>query len=190
MPGFHHARRERGRYHCVFNGLALAVQKLRESGIDRVLHIDLDAHCGGGTFSLVGEMPGYHQLDVSLFSTDSFKPTAPSTLDLIETAESYLPTIRRRLDELSDQLHLFQLCIYYAGMDPHEGSAFGGLPGINSEILAKRDELIFSTMREQNVPVAFGLGGGYLGPGLDRNRLVGLHRNTIRLANGYCKREH
>ena len=67
--GFHHAGAERGQMHCIFNGLAMAVAQLHKSGVQRVLHVDVDAHCGGGTFSLVGQLSGYHQLDVSLFST-------------------------------------------------------------------------------------------------------------------------
>lgn len=184
--GFHHARRERGRSHCIFNGLALAISAIRRNGVTRVLHIDLDAHCGGGTFSLVGGLDGYHQVDVSLFPTDSYEPTGGSTLDIVQSSDEYLATLSKRLDELSHRMPDFQLCVYYAGMDPHEGSAFGGLPGIDASTLAQRDEIVFSTLRSLGVPVAFGLGGGYLGPGLDRDGLIGLHRRTIELGAAYA----
>ncbi|XZE52572.1 hypothetical protein SH139x_004273 [Planctomycetaceae bacterium SH139] len=186
--GFHHAKRERGHLHCVFNGLALAIHQLHTSGVKRILHIDLDAHCGGGTFSLVGALSGYHQLDVSCFQTDKYTPTGESTLDLVESAEVYLSTVADRLDQLAGRMADFEICVYYAGMDPHEGSAFGGLPGIDAFLLAERDEMVFSSMRRHNVPVAFGLGGGYLGPGLNRNGLVDLHRTTIKLG-ATCAKE-
>ena len=183
--GFHHARRGGGRSHCIFNGLALAIRAIRKNGVERVLCIDLDAHCGGGTFSLVGGLDGYHQLDVSLFPTDSYRPTGESTLDIVESRDEYLGIISDRLNGLSDRLADFQLCVYYAGMDTHEGSAFGGLPGIDATMLARRDEVVFSTLRKHGVPVVFGLGGGYLGPGLDRESLVALHRATIEIGARY-----
>jgi hypothetical protein len=71
---------------------------------------------------------------------------------------------------------------YYPGMDPHEGSAFGGLPGIDARMLWERDKLVFDWLRRRNIPCAFALGGGYLGPGLDREALVALHRATSELA--------
>ena len=51
--GFHHARREAGDLYCVFNGLALAARAALNAGVRRVLILDLNAHCGGGTHSLI-----------------------------------------------------------------------------------------------------------------------------------------
>jgi acetoin utilization deacetylase AcuC-like enzyme len=93
-----------------------------------------------------------------------------------------LDTIQGRLNELGRDANGFQLCIYYAGMDPHEGCAFGGLPGIDDRMLRQRDKLIFDWLVKQNIPCAFSLGGGYIGPGLDRDGLVSLHRGTVELA--------
>jgi acetoin utilization deacetylase AcuC-like enzyme len=179
--GFHHARRERGWGHCTFNGLALATVVMRQVRIERILCIDLDAHCGGGTYSLVGTLPAWRQLDVSLFPTDRYRPTLPSTLDIVESSNQYLDTLQRRLDGLPTAAD-FQLCLYYAGMDPHEGSAFGGLPGLDARMLRQRDQMVFAALRQCKIPCAFAVGGGYLGPGLDREGLVALHRATIELA--------
>ena len=49
--------------------------------------------------------------------------------------------------------------------------------------------MVFSSMRRNNVPVAFGLGGGYLGPGLDQDELVNLHRTTIKLGATYANEQ-
>jgi hypothetical protein len=68
-------------------------------------------------------------------------------------------------------------------MDPHEGAAFGGLPEINHSILQQRDEIVFNWCADLKIPVAFALGGGYLGPGLDREGLVELHRATVMAAS-------
>ena len=59
--GFHHARRDRGSGHCIFNGLALAICAAHDLGLTGILGIDLDAHCGGGTYSIVGSLPGKHR---------------------------------------------------------------------------------------------------------------------------------
>lgn len=180
--GFHHARHECGSSFCTFNGLAVAAFVAFEFGIERILHIDVDAHCGGGTYSILSTTPGYRQMDVSLFPTDKYEPNPPSTLDLVSTTEDYLPTIRRRLDELQSTVSDYQLCIYFAGMDPHEGSAYGGLPGIDASMLHEREAMVFDWLAANSIPVAFSLGGGYVGPGLDRDGLVSLHRTTIQAA--------
>ena len=88
--GFHHARQDQGSGHSIFNGLALAICALHDQGLSRILCIDLDAHCGGGTYSIVGSLPGYRQLDVSLFPTDRYQPVAPSTLDMVDSSAVYL----------------------------------------------------------------------------------------------------
>ena len=180
--GFHHAARDRGHNHCLFNGLAIAMLEMQKRGIVQMLHIDLDAHCGGGTYSLMKDVSGYHQVDVSLFWTDKYIPTEPCTLDIVDESGDYIRVVSNRLEELEPRVSEFQLCVYYAGMDPHEGSAFGGLPGIDSTMLRQRDRLILETVRKCGVPCAIALGGGYLGPGLDREGLVGLHRSTIEIA--------
>ena len=163
--------------------MALAGLTAIECGVERLLVVDLDAHCGGGTYSLLSRLEGFQQLDVSLFETDHYRPTSPCTLDVLTKPEEYLPTIEKRLDELDAKGSEFDFCFYFAGMDPHEGAAFGGLPGINDLVLRRRDQMVFRWCASNNIPTAFALGGGYLGPGLDREGLVTLHRNTIEIAN-------
>jgi hypothetical protein len=38
---------------------------------------------------------------------------------------------------------------------------------------------VFEWCRQSGIPVAFVLAGGYVGPGLDEEGLVGLHRLTL-----------
>ncbi len=42
--------------------------------------------------------------------------------------------------------------------------------------------MVFAWARDQRVPIAFVLAGGYLGPRLDRDGLVALHRLTVEAA--------
>lgn len=51
--GQHHAKYGTGDGFCTFNGIALAAKGALRAGAKQVLIIDTDAHCGGGTHSLV-----------------------------------------------------------------------------------------------------------------------------------------
>ena len=178
--GMHHARRAHGAGFCTFNGLAIAALAMLAAGARRILIIDLDAHCGGGTHSLLAANPSVHQLDIAVHGFDHYVPVGADTLDMVPSASRYLPTLARRLRELDDEV--FDLCLYNAGMDPHEGSAVGGLAGIDATLLAEREQRVFSWCRERQLPIAFALAGGYLGPGLDAPGLVALHRLTLEAA--------
>ena len=127
--GLHHAQAGSGAGFCTFNGLALAARAAQRAGASRILILDLDAHCGGGTHELLGADPGILQLDVAVSSYDRYEPTPPWTLDLVVDADDYLTTIVRRLDALETSAERFDLVIYNAGMDPFEGSRVGGLAG-------------------------------------------------------------
>jgi acetoin utilization deacetylase AcuC-like enzyme len=178
--GLHHARRDRGAGFCTFNGLALGVRHAQSRGKGRVLVLDLDAHCGGGTYSLIGHLEGVRHIDVSVSAYDGYTPTGDHRLDLVKRAEDYLPTVERRLQELDASP--FDLCLYNAGMDPFEGCAIGGMDGMTRAILEARERMVFDWCRRRKIPVAFVLAGGYLGPSLDEAGLVGLHRLTLEAA--------
>jgi acetoin utilization deacetylase AcuC-like enzyme len=180
--GLHHARRAHGAGFCTFNGLALAALAALDAGARRVLVLDLDAHCGGGTAELLGRNPSVRILDIAVDAFDSYEPAGSNSLDLVARADDYLPTLESRLQALAGE-H-FDLCIYNAGMDPHEGCLVGGLAGIDAELLARRERRVFEWCRARALPVAFVLAGGYLGPGLDREGLVALHRLTLQAAAG------
>ena len=63
--GLHHARRDRGSGFCTFNGLVIAAHEALDGGAGSVLILDLDAHCGGGTASLIADEPRIWHVDVS-----------------------------------------------------------------------------------------------------------------------------
>lgn len=179
--GLHHAKRGRGDGYCTFNGLALAAKLLlrEDVGVSSVLILDLDAHCGGGTHSLIQDMPGVRHADVAVDPFDFYTPTPPHTLRFVRDAAAYLPSITDLLAELEAEGTQFGLCLYNAGMDPYEGSNEGKLPGITRDMLAERERMVFAWLRRHRIPVAFALAGGYTGPQLSENGLVALHRLTI-----------
>jgi acetoin utilization deacetylase AcuC-like enzyme len=80
--GLHHARRDIGAGFCTINGLAVAALDAVQRGAQRVLILDLDAHCGGGTASIIDGHPGIEQVDVSVSSFDRYGPTEQARLVL------------------------------------------------------------------------------------------------------------
>ncbi|MCI0574019.1 MAG: hypothetical protein L0Y66_25070, partial [Myxococcaceae bacterium] len=71
---------------------------------------------------------------------------------------------------------------YNAGMDAHEDCSFGGLRGMNDDIVEVRERTVFEWSRSMNLPVAFVLAGGYEGGEMTREHLIRLHRYTIEAA--------
>lgn len=181
--GLHHAQRDTGAAYCTFNGLVLAAKRVLSDGAKSVLILDLDAHCGGGTYSMIdgddGD-PRIRHVDISVNALDAYWANGDNRLDIIRHAENYLPTIEERLAELES--YTPDLCLYNAGMDPDERCAVGGFTGITAATLRKREEMVFSWSKRRGIPIAFVLAGGYSGGSLSQDELVSLHRLTIEAA--------
>ncbi len=182
--GLHHARRDRGAGFCTFNGLALAAQAATQATRGSVLIVDLDAHCGGGTASLISGADRVRQADVAVSAFDRYTPTpGRGDLVIVRSADLYLDAVRRTLAAFTDAAG-YELVLYNAGMDPFEGCDVGGLAGITEQVLAERERMVFGWTAKHGWPVAFVLAGGYVGPDLSRETLIRLHRQTITSAVG------
>lgn len=175
--GLHHARRDRGEGYCTVNGVALAALTFADLGAERVLVLDLDAHCGGGTADILGRDDRFTQLDVSTNHFDHYQPSGTSTLDVVEDADHYLTAIVIRLDQLLPSM--FDALVYNAGMDPHEDCGIGGLGGIDDQMLAERERMVFDWATNAELPVAFVLAGGYSAGAMGADHLTALHRLTV-----------
>ena len=75
--GMHHAARDRASGFCIYNDAALAVQKLLDGGVQRVVYIDVDAHHGDGTQSIFWDDPrvltiSLHESGLTLFPGTGF----------------------------------------------------------------------------------------------------------------------
>jgi acetoin utilization deacetylase AcuC-like enzyme len=180
--GLHHARRGRGAAFCTFNGLVIAAREALVAGARPVLILDLDAHCGGGTAALIQDDPRIWQIDVSVTDYDGYASSDRVWREIVRRGPDYLTTVQRGLDEADRRGPHFGLCLYNAGMDPHEGCSEGGMPGITREVLAARERMVFDWCRRRDLPIAFVLAGGYVGPHLDKEGLVNLHRLTLSAA--------
>jgi acetoin utilization deacetylase AcuC-like enzyme len=171
--GLHHARHGHGCGFCTFNGLAIAAKDAIRRGIPSVLILDFDAHCGGGTASLIAGEPRITQLDISTNDFDSY-PDAGNARLVIAEPKDYLQTIESELNRLGHAG--YGLVLYNAGVDPAGD-------GVSQADLVTREEIVFEWIDSQESPAAFVLAGGYVGDGLTRNELVALHVSTITKAH-------
>lgn len=173
--GLHHARRDSGQGFCTLNGLALAALRALQE-VPSVGILDLDAHFGGGTFDILGALPGVRLADVSVIDYDDWIPTDPARhhVALVDDSKDYLAAATRALDTLEGVSCL----LYNAGMDVHERA--GGIPGLNTDIVRRREELVFGWARRKRVPIAFALAGGYEWGGLKLPQVAQLHMETVR----------
>jgi len=114
--GLHHAKRDTDEGLCYINGLALAaLRAISKHGAKKVGVLDTDAHCGGGTFQLVGENEKIFLADVSCNSYDIWRPNSDRHyLEIVKSATEYLDAVQRALDHLEG----VDVLIYNAGMDP------------------------------------------------------------------------
>lgn len=96
----------------------------------------------------------------------------------MSSGATYLSDINESLQRISNPESI-DVVIYNAGMDPHEHCRIGGSPGITTEILRQREEIVFRWARLHSNPVAYVFAGGYEGGQLTRQELIQLHRSTI-----------
>jgi len=171
--GLHHARYGHGCGFCTFNGLAIAAKDAIRRGVPSVLILDFDAHCGGGTASLIADEPRITQLDISTNDFDSYPESANARV-VIADRHNYLQTIERELDRLGHAG--YGLVLYNAGVDPAGD-------GVSQHDLVTREEIVFEWIDSQESPAAFVLAGGYVGDGLTRDELVRLHVATVTKAH-------
>ena len=173
--GLHHARAGEGSGFCTVNGLAGAARHALELVDGTVVVLDADAHCGGGTHSLIGNEERIRHLDLSVSSFDDYTPSGDNRLVLLTTEVSRAGFDRRYLDELDSLLGQIPsdvgLVIYNAGMDPY--------PSVSETALIQRENRVAEWCSTNNVPVAFVLAGGYT-HAMTEDELADLHMQTIR----------
>jgi acetoin utilization deacetylase AcuC-like enzyme len=167
--GLHHAEGSRGNGFCTFNGLAVSATHALDLGAERILVLDFDAHCGGGTRSMLSSE--VVQIDVSTSMFDTWSPD--NKHDSLERADSrnYIEKISEALC-LANEAGSFDLVLYNAGMDPANS-------GVSKEDLAQRERMVAEWAAENGHKVVYALAGGYTGMSLDMNELVDLHQLTV-----------
>jgi len=181
--GLHHARHDRDSGYCTFNGLVIGARRAIDLGAQRVLILDFDAHCGGGTASLIERLrldgiTGIEQVDVSVSTFDHY-PSSAWAVCWIADGRNYLGTIDEALDLVIDPSSI-DLVIYNAGMDAHENA--GGAPGVTTEVIRQREARVFEWATRHGCPVAWVLAGGYSSARFPVDEVARLHRITAEQA--------
>lgn len=176
--GLHHADTQGGAGFCTFNGLAAAANAAFLHGATRILCIDFDAHCGGGTYEATRPI-NMVQVDLSTNSFDKYIPVSSDT----ESRCTIMPAARANNDDLYltnvfsileyvESLPKFDFIMYNAGMDPYND-------GIAYETLIERENIVAKWIAEQNTPAIFAMAGGYTWGGVTMGELAELHGHTV-----------
>ena len=167
--GLHHARRDSGAGFCTVNGLAVAATHAKTLVDGRIVILDFDAHCGGGTHSLVKNDEQILHLDLSTNSFDSYEPSGENCLEIGDYSdENYLKAVEEMLERIPSDA---ELLIYNAGMDP--------APMISGEVLKEREQRVASWGADRQIPAVFVLAGGYTWS-MSQEELVELHLHTVK----------
>jgi len=179
--GTHHAYADHGEGFCLLNDMAVAANYLLQQGdAQKILIIDLDVHQGNGTARLFEHEPrvftfsmhGAHNYPFHKEKSDLDVPLK----DGIAT-DDYLHLLNEHLPELVEEIKP-DFAFYLSGVDILETDKFGKL-SVTLEGCKKRDEMVFSLLKQQQIPVAVAMGGGY---SPDVRTIVEAHCNTFRTA--------
>lgn len=142
--GFHHAGYDNGGGFCTFNGLMVATVALLNRG-RRVCIIDADAHYGDGTDEILDHLEITDQ--VLHWTYGRRTPSVKQMFDEIDE-------LRSEMNESHDWGILYQ-----AGADPHVHDPLGGY--LTTEEMRQRDRYVFQMCKDEQIPVAWNLAGGY-----------------------------
>lgn len=179
--GFHHAFADRGEGFCLFNDVAVAIEKLRRNGmIERAMVVDCDVHQGNGTATIFAEREdvftfSIHQMDIYPARK------ASSSLDVeLWSGDGDTPYLRALREHFPRLYHEFtpDLVFFLAGADPYERDQLGGL-SLTIEGLKERGRIIIEEARKMGLPVVVLFAGGYA---YDVEDTVAIHLNTIGIA--------
>jgi len=161
--GFHHAHPNTGGGFCLLNGLALVAHAMPKL---KVAVLDCDEHGGDGTEAFAKRLSNLHTFSVfgSRFGVrGGLRSRALQVPGACTPAVDslYLEVLDQALEEVLALAP--DLVIYQAGMDSHEHDPRATLK-VNTATLARRDQIVFATFRQAQIPVLGVLAGAYQGP--------------------------
>jgi acetoin utilization deacetylase AcuC-like enzyme len=189
VSGFHHAHYAHGEGFCTFNGLIIAIEKLRAmKRIQSAAVLDMDLHYGNGTAQLCTSRPYIFHLSIygnDYWNNAPFRDvTTRHHTDGPNHVSAALPDACNRatmLDIMHAHLPMLisngkpDLLLYQAGADPYFEDPYSPLK-LDHDDLLERDRTVFSFARQHNIPIAWVLAGGYT---KDINKVVRVHTNTF-----------
>lgn len=179
--GTHHAFADRGEGFCLLNDFAVAARYLLKNKFaGQILIIDLDVHQGNGTAKIFENDPAAFTFSMHGKNNYPFrKEKSNLDIELPDAAndELYLGKMEQNLPDLFEKIKP-DFSFYLAGVDILQTDRFGKLK-LTMEGCKKRDEIVFTLLKQNNIPCTVAMGGGY-SPGL--KTIVEAHCNTFRLA--------
>ncbi len=169
--GLHHASPEHGSGFCTVNGLAVGALYSVMNG-RKVMILDFDAHCGGGTMKHINRMTKLGQInrgdviqvDLSVSGFDSYSESADHYLRVVSlnsddstdtNDDEYIEWITDALVASESRYEDGMIVLYNAGIDPINVVDFADPFGV----LERREELVSSWIGDK--PAVFTLAGGY-----------------------------
>lgn len=180
--GLHHASPTHGSGFCTVNGLAVASAYAVENGA-KVMVLDFDAHCGGGTNAHIENMQekgiikkgDVVQIDMSVSGFDMYRVRDPHYLDLhhAETEDEYIDRIILALSASETRYEDGMVIVYNAGVDPVNTVDFDS----PFSVIERREQLVSSWIADK--PAIFTLAGGYKWGGYTMSDISKLHQLNI-----------
>lgn len=142
--GFHHAGYDYAWGFCTFNGLLVTAMKLIEEKSLKIGILDFDYHQGDGSENIIFHFSLYKNI-VHITGKSSYSREK----DLFFEEIPYILECLKGVD----------IILYQAGADQHIDDPLGGF--LNNEEMRKRDYLVLSFAKENNIPIVWNLAGGY-----------------------------
>ncbi len=179
--GTHHAFTNKGEGFCLLNDMAIAANHLIQHHlVKNVLVVDLDVHQGNGTAEIFHNNPNVFTF--SMHGTNNYplhKETSDKDVPLVDQTEdkTYLNLLDWNLKQLVNNLEP-DFVFYQAGVDILSTDKLGRL-AISRSGCKQRDEMVLQCCKENEIPVAINMGGGYSEQLTD---IVEAHANTYRVA--------
>ena len=185
--GTHHAHPDHGQGYCLLNDAAVAVRAVQaEARVARVLIVDCDVHQGNGTAAIFRDDP--QVFTFSIHGRNNF-PLRKEAGDLDVALPDgtgdaeYLQALREGLDRAFFEARA-ELVVYLSGADAYAGDRFGRLK-LSREGLGARDRMVFDFCRQEGLPVAVAMAGGYASRVED---IVEIHFQTVTAACDHFER--
>lgn len=177
--GTHHAFTNKGEGFCLLNDQAIAANWLLENtGVGKILIIDLDVHQGNGTAQIFKNRPEVFTFSMHGASNYPLKKEQ-SDLDIgLEDGcidRIYMYHLEAAIDRILSNFKP-DFVFYQCGVDVIDTDKLGRL-GLTREGCKRRDEVVCEAVRQLNVPMVGSMGGGYSPHIKD---IVEAHANTYR----------
>ena len=179
--GTHHAFADRGEGFCLLNDFAVAANYLLHSNLARkIIIIDLDVHQGNGTAKLFEYNPQVFTFSMHGKNNYPFhKEKSDLDIELLDgtSDEVYLDLLIKNLPALIKKVQP-DFAFYLSGVDILQSDKFGRLK-ITPIGCKRRDELVFTLLKNAGISCVVAMGGGY---SADIKIIKEAHCNTFRAA--------